>query len=164
MVATVATASRSVNSQRRWSSHLSMTRRSSAVNASCMSELLPLQIDALVHSGEEVLVELRIVDGLDAEDAPAIVEDLALEAGPDPGLFPEFGDVAGDILDLQLAVGGRSLHAVDDQSRTGDEFAGVGLAAPRGQVCLLGGRDQAEIDHRVLHDVAVVLQHVEHGL
>src|SRR5262245_7434053 len=107
MVATVATGSRSVNSQRRGSSHLSMTRRSSIVNASFMSELLLLEIDALVHPGKEVLVELWIVDGLDAEDATAIVEDLALKAGPDPGLPTELGDVAGEVLNLQLAIGGR---------------------------------------------------------
>src|SRR5262245_24180656 len=139
MVATVATGSRSVNSQRRWSSHLSMTRRSSAVKAAFMSELLLLEVHTLVHPGEEVLVELRVVDGLDAEDAPAIVEDLALEAGPHPGLLPELGDVAGEILDLHLAIGGRGLDAEDGQSGTGDEFARAGVAAPRSQVRLPGG-------------------------
>src|SRR5262245_1966996 len=88
--------------------------RSSAASRSGSSEIrsrrsepLLLEVHALRHAREEVLVERQVVDRLDLDQVAAAVEDLALDADTDLRLLSEFRDVAREVTDFNLAVARR---------------------------------------------------------
>ena len=122
------------------------------------------QVHALVHPREEVPVEHGVFDRGDLDDVTAAVEDLALDADADWVRSPASVTLPVKSRTSILRNAGAAWGPMTMTPPKVLSFAADGTRAPGGEVDLAGGRDQAEFDDGVPHDVAVVLQGVEHRL